>query len=41
MKTRFSVAAAAVLVVTALHAGGLRAASSPAGIPFENDASFT
>lgn len=41
MKTRFSLAAAAVLVVTSLHAGGLRAASAPAGIPFENDASFT
>ncbi|EGT5662903.1 type-F conjugative transfer system secretin TraK [Cronobacter dublinensis subsp. dublinensis] len=41
MKTRFSLAAAAVLVVTALHAGGLRAAPAPAGIPFENDASFT
>lgn len=41
MKFRFSMAAAAVLVATGLFTSGLRAASGPAGIPFENDASFT
>lgn len=41
MKLRISQAAAAVLVATGLFTSGLRAASGPAGIPFENDASFT
>ncbi|WP_438442966.1 TraK domain-containing protein [Kluyvera georgiana] len=41
MKIRISPAAAAVLVAFGLFTGGLRAASGPAGIPFENDASFT
>ena len=41
MKLRFSKAAVAVLVATGLFTSGLRAASGPAGIPFENDASFT
>lgn len=41
MKIRISPAAAAVLVATGLFNCGLRAASGPAGIPFENDASFT
>jgi conjugal transfer pilus assembly protein TraK len=41
MKIRISPAAAAVLVAFGLFTSGLRAASGPAGIPFENDASFT
>jgi len=41
MKKRFSPAAAAVLLATGLFTGGLRAATGPAAIPFENDASFT
>ena len=41
MKIRISPAAAAVLVAFGLFTGGLRAASGPAGIPFENDDSFT
>lgn len=41
MKLPISQAAAAVLVATGLFTSGLRAASGPAGIPFENDASFT
>lgn len=41
MKIRISPAAAAVLVAFGLFTGGLRAALRPAGIPFENDASFT
>ena len=41
MKKRFSPAAAAVLLATGFFTGGLRAATGPAAIPFENDASFT
>lgn len=41
MKLRFSPAAAAVLLATGLFTGGLRAATSPAAIPFENDATFS
>lgn len=41
MKMRFSPAAAAVLLATGMFTGGLRAATGPAAIPFENDASFT
>lgn len=41
MKMRFSPAAAAVLLATGLFTGGLRAATSPAAIPFENDATFS
>lgn len=40
MKKRFSPVAAAVLMATGLFTGGLRAASAPAAIPFENDAAF-
>ncbi|KKY80342.1 conjugal transfer protein TraK [Enterobacter cloacae] len=40
MKKRFSPVAAAVLLATGLFTGGLRAASAPAAIPFENDAAF-
>lgn len=40
MKKRFSPVAAAVLMATGLFTGGLRAASTPAAIPFENDAAF-
>lgn len=41
MKIHLSPAAAAVLMATGLLlSGGLRAASSPAAIPFENDAAF-
>ncbi|ELR8757029.1 MULTISPECIES: type-F conjugative transfer system secretin TraK [Enterobacteriaceae] len=40
MKSRFSPVAAAVLLTTGLFAGGLRAATAPAAIPFENDAAF-
>jgi conjugal transfer pilus assembly protein TraK len=41
MNIRISPAAAAVLVAFGLFTSGLRAASGPAGVPFENDASFT
>lgn len=40
MKKRFSPVAAAVLLATGLFTGGLRAATAPAAIPFENDAAF-
>ncbi|MBU3800066.1 MULTISPECIES: type-F conjugative transfer system secretin TraK [Citrobacter] len=40
MKIRISPAAAAVLLATGLFTSGLRAASAPAAIPFENDAAF-
>jgi len=40
MKPRFSPVAAAVLLTTGIFAGGLRAATAPAAIPFENDAAF-
>lgn len=38
MKNRFSPAAATVLLLTGTFAGGLRAATGPAGIPFDNNA---
>lgn len=38
MKYRISPAAAAVLMATGLFTSGLRAATAPAAIPFENDA---
>ncbi|MEN4874217.1 type-F conjugative transfer system secretin TraK [Kosakonia cowanii] len=41
MKKRFSPAAAAVLMATVMFTGGLRAATGPVAIPFENDASFS
>ena len=41
MKKRFSPAAAAVLLTTGVFTGGLRAATPPAAIPFENDATFS
>lgn len=41
MKLKFSPAAVAVLLATGIFTGGLRAATGPAAIPFENDASFT
>ena len=41
MKIRISPAAATVLLATGLFHGGLRAATGPAAIPFENDASFS
>lgn len=40
MKIRISPAAVAVLLATGLFTSGLRAASAPAAIPFENDAAF-
>lgn len=40
MNHRISPAAAAVLLATGLFTSGLRAASAPAAIPFENDAAF-
>lgn len=40
MKFRISPAAAAVFLAAGLFTGGLRAASAPAAIPFENDAAF-
>lgn len=40
MKFRISPAAAAVFLAAGLFTSGLRAASSPAAIPFENDAAF-
>ena len=40
MKIRISPAAATVLLATGLFHGGLRAATGPAAIPFENDATF-
>lgn len=41
MKKRFSPAAVAVLLTTGVFTGGLRAATPPAAIPFENDATFS
>lgn len=41
MKTHVSAVAAAVFLATGLFTGGLRAATAPAAIPFDNDASFT
>ncbi|MFK3662764.1 type-F conjugative transfer system secretin TraK [Scandinavium sp. NPDC088450] len=41
MKLRISPAAAAVFVAFGFFTSGLRAATGPAGIPFENDASFS
>ena len=40
MKFRISPAAAAVFLAAGLFTSGLRAASAPAAIPFENDAAF-
>lgn len=40
MKFRISPAAAAVFLAAGLSTSGLRAASAPAAIPFENDAAF-
>ena len=40
MKFRISPAAAAVFLAAGLFNSGLRAASAPAAIPFENDAAF-
>lgn len=40
MKHCFSPVAAAVLLTTGVFTGGLRAATAPAAIPFENDAAF-
>jgi conjugal transfer pilus assembly protein TraK len=40
MKFRISPAAAAVILAAGFFTGGLRAASAPAAIPFENDAAF-
>ncbi|MDD9247096.1 complement resistance protein TraT [Enterobacter soli] len=40
MKFRISPAAAAVFLAAGFFTGGLRAASAPAAIPFENDAAF-
>lgn len=40
MKFRISPAAAAVFLAAGLFTNGLRAASAPAAIPFENDAAF-
>lgn len=40
MKLRISPAAAAVLLASGIFTSGLRAATAPAAIPFENDAAF-